>query len=91
MGKMNLQIEHEDGDKTVAIWPTDYVAFEITHGKPIASLQEGAMQPLYWLAWHSEYRNHRTTKDFDGWLSGLRDLEPVAASGPLGDAAPSPG
>ena len=75
--KMNLRVT-TNGGKTedVVASAAELVAFEAEFSRSVAKLQdEFRYTDICWLAWHSQKRNKKTTKDFTEWVDGIESVE----------------
>ncbi len=76
--KIILRVELADGTTDeVVCGAKDFVAFEDKYQRSIARFeQEMKLTDLLFLAWHSLYRQKKTTKEFDAWLDDVESIEP---------------
>lgn len=92
--KMTLRVT-TNGGKTeeVVASAAELVAFEAEFSRSVAKLQdEFRYTDICWLAWHSQKRHKKTTKDFTEWVDGIEGVEigsEEAEPRPLETAAPA--
>ena len=92
--KMTLRVT-TNGGKTedIVASAAELVAFEAEFSRSVAKLQdEFRYTDICWLAWQSQKRHKKTTKDFNEWVEGIESVEigsEEAEPRPLETAAPA--
>lgn len=76
--RITLRVEYLNNKKVdVVCSAKDLVAFEEKYQRSVARLDtEMRLTDLLWLAWHSQFRQKQTDKDFDLWLDDVESIAP---------------
>lgn len=76
MIRIALQVTYED-ERTEAVMATavDAIAFEREYDKPIAALNTGRMEYMWYIGWHALKRTKKTDLPFDVWLDTVVELK----------------